>query len=189
MPHALVTGGTGMLNGVPYYFTQHGYTVSVIARNPDGLNKLIETKAEHGFINPIKVDYSDYNLLEEKINSAIDNYGKIETAVNWIHSTAPEAPYIIADVLNNQNVKTKYFHVLGCEHANPDEKNKDIQYSFERFVNLIYKKIILGFVTEDDKSRWLTNTEISNGVIDAVINEKDTFIVGTVEPWEKHPFF
>lgn len=187
MPHALITGGTGMLKGVPHYFTQHGYTVSVIARNPNGLNKLIEAKAEHGFINPIKVDYSDYNQLEEKINSAIDNYGKIETAVSWIHSTAPEAPYIIADVLNNQNVKTKFFHVLGYEYASPDEKSVDIKYSFERFVNLIYKKIILGFVIEDDNSRWLTDTEISNGVIDGVINEKDTFIVGTVEPWEKHP--
>jgi hypothetical protein len=187
MPHALIVGGTGMLKGVPEYFTQHGYTVSVIARNPDGLNRLIESKSEHGFINPIKVDYSDYNLLEEKLKFAIDNYGKIETAVCWIHSTAPEAPYVIADVLNNQNVKCKYFHILGCEDANPVEEHIDIKYSFERFVNLIYKKVILGFVTQDDISRWLTNTEISNGVTDAVINEKETFVVGSVEPWEMRP--
>lgn len=84
MPHAWIVGGTGMLKGVPGYFTQHGYTVSVIARNPNGLNKLIESKTEHGFINPIKADYSDYSLLEEKIKSAIDNYGKIESLVCWI---------------------------------------------------------------------------------------------------------
>lgn len=187
MPHVLIVGGTGMLKGVPGYFTQHGYTVSVIARNPNGLNKLIESKTEHGFINPIKADYSDYSLLEEKIKSAIDNYGKIESLVCWIHSTAPEAPYIIAEILNDQNIKCKYFHVLGCEYSLPTKENENLHFTFERFVNIIYKKVILGFVIEDEASRWLTDTEISNGVIDAVINDKDTFIVGKVEPWEKRP--
>ena len=187
MPHVLITGGTGMLKDVPHYFTRHGYTVSVIARNPEGLNKLIEAKDQHGFINPVKVDYSDNYLLEEKLNSAIDNYGPIETAVCWIHDSAPEAPYVIADVLNNQNIKCKYFHVLGCEYANPHEITKDIHYSFERYVNLIYRKIILGFVIDGEVSRWLTDTEISNGVIDGIINGKDIFIVGKVEPWEMKP--
>lgn len=54
-------------------------------------------------------------------------------------------------------------------------------------MNIIYKKVILGFVIEDEASRWLTDTEISNGVIDAVINDKDIFTVGKVEPWKKRP--
>ncbi|MCB0728004.1 MAG: short-chain dehydrogenase [Ignavibacteria bacterium] len=189
MPHALIVGGTGMLAGVTDYFTQHGYTVSVIARNPAGLNKLIESKSEHGFINPVKVDYTDYYSLEERLRSAIDNYGEIETAVCWIHSTAPEAPYIIADVLNDQSIKCKYFHVLGCEETDPEKTIPDIKFTFERFVNLKYKKIILGFVIDDESTRWLTNTEISNGVTDAIINERDSYIVGKVEPWDDHPPF
>ncbi len=112
MPHVLVAGGTGMLKEVSLYFARHGCKVSVIARNQNKFNELIESKSEHGFINPITVDYSDYSYLEEKLYSAIDNYGKIETAVCWIHSTAPETPYVIADVLNNKNIKVKYFHVL-----------------------------------------------------------------------------
>ena len=40
---------------------------------------------------------------------------------------------------------------------------------------------------EDETSRWLTNTEISNGVIDGIMNEKDYFIVGKIEPWERRP--
>lgn len=187
MPHALIVGGTGMLKDVSHYFTRHGYTVSVIARNPNGFNKLIESKDQHGFINPVKVDYSDYSLLQEKLNSAIDNYGKIDTAVCWIHSTAPEAPYVVADVLNDQDLKFKYFHILGSEMKNPDERYETIQFSFERFVNLVYKKIILGFVIEDGTSRWLADTEISNGVIDGIISGKDSFVVGTVEPWEERP--
>ena len=176
MPHALIVGGTGMLKDVPHYFARHGYTVSVIARNPSGLNKLIEAKDQHGFINPIKVDYSDYFLLEEKLKSAINNYGKIEAAVCWIHSTAPEAPFIIAEILNSQNTKVKFYHVLGSVKVQPDGRNEKFEMNISKYENIIYKKIILGFVTEDEKSRWLTNTEIGNGVIDAL--KKDECSVG-----------
>ena len=189
MPHALIVGGTGMLSGVAEYFTQHGYTVSVIARNPEGLNKLIESKSEHGFINPLKVDYSDYYNLEQRLRSAIDNYGEIESAVCWIHSTAPEAPFVIADVLEDQNIKCKFFHVLGSANVPPDGRNKKFEESILKYENVIYRKIILGFLIEDETSRWLTNTEISNGVTDGIMNEKDTFIVGRLEPWERKPSF
>ena len=187
MPHALIVGGTGMLKGVPNYLTQHGYTVSVIARNPNGLNKLIESKSEHGFINPIRVDYSDYYLLEEKLKSALDSFGKIETAVCWIHSTASEAPFIIAGILNKQNIKVKFYHVLGSANIPPDGRNQKFESEISGYENIIYRKITLGFVIEDDKSRWLTDTEISNGVIDAVIKEDNNFVVGKIEPKEKLP--
>lgn len=178
-----------MLKGVPLYFTGHGCTVSVIARNQTSLNNLIESKDEPGFINPVRVDYKDYFLLKDKISSAIENYGSIEQCVCWIHSTAPDAPYIIADILNEQDVICKYFHVLGCEYKDPYAENLDIERNFEKYKNLIYRKIILGFVNEDDQARWLTNTEISNGVIDGIVREKATHIVGTVEPWERKPAY
>ncbi|MEO8665453.1 MAG: short-chain dehydrogenase [Ignavibacteria bacterium] len=187
MPHVLVVGGTGMLKGVPSYYTGHGCTVSVIARNQQGLNELIESKGESGFINPVRADYHDYFLLKDKIVSAIESYGSIEACVCWIHSTAPDAPYIIADILNDQNVSCKYFHVLGCEYKDPYTENLDIEKSFKKYENLVYRKIILGFVNEDDHSRWLSNTEISNGVTDGIIREKYSYIVGTVEPWERKP--
>lgn len=186
MSHILIVGGTGMLKEVCLYFAKHSFSVSVIAGNQSGLNKVIESKGEHGFINPIKVDYTDYKPLEEKIKSAIDNYGKIETAVCWIHSTAPEAPFIVADVLNIQNIKCKYFHILGSANVEPHGQNIKFEMSISKYENIIYRKIILGFIVEEETSRWLTDAEISNGVIDAVNNDRDTFIVGTVEPWEKH---
>jgi hypothetical protein len=138
-------------------------------------------------VNPVRVDYNNYEMLRERIASAIDSFGNIDTSIHWIHSTAPEAPYVIAEIQNEQNIKSKFFHVLGCEYANPFEKNLNIETTFERFVNIIYKKIILGFVNEDDSSRWLNNYEISNGVIDAVAKDRDASIIGTVEPWSNRP--
>lgn len=187
MPHALIVGGTGMLKGVSHYFTRHGYTVSVIGRNQNKFEELIFSKGIHGFINPVKTDYSDYGKLAKKLQNAISIYGPVETAVCWIHSTAPEAPFIIAEILNVQNIKCKFFHVLGSANIQPDGKNEEFENSITKYQNIIYRKVILGFVIEDETSRWLTDTEISNGVTDAIIYDKDDFIVGTLEPWEKRP--
>ncbi len=105
----------------------------------------------------------------------------------WIHSTVPDAPYIIAETVNSYGLKFKYFHILDSDYANPFKENKNIEKDFEKYKNIIYKKIILGYVIENNNSRWLTNIEISNGIIDAVTYENDVYIVGSVEPWERRP--
>lgn len=189
MSHILITGGTGMLKDAALFFAKHSFTVSVIGRNQLRLDELINQKTETGFINPIKVDYKNYEMLEEKIISAVDSHGIIDTSIHWIHSKAPEAPYVIAGILNKQNIKSKFYHILGCEFANPHLKGAEVESSFERFENLIYRKIILGFVNENNSARWLTNYEISNGVIDAVSSERNLFIVGAVSPWSLRPEF
>lgn len=187
MSHVLVTGGTGMLKDVSLYFASHGMTVSVIGRDHGKFEELIMSKGSSGFINPVRVDYSDYEQLRLKLDNAVNIYGPVETAVCRLYSTAPEAPHIIAEILNESNIPVKYFHLLGSSYADPSVISEDFGQLFYRFKNVIYKKIILGFVIEDYKSRWLTDTEISNGVIDALKKDEDTFIVGKVEPWERRP--
>lgn len=189
MSHALVVGGTGMLKDVSLYFASHGMKVSVIARDQRKFEELILAKDDSGFINPVRVDYSDYGQLQRKLQNAISIYGPIENAVCWIHSDAPEAPQIIAEILNESNIPVRYFHVLGCEHADPAIVTEDYVQTLNRFKNILYKQIILGFTIEDDNSRWLTNTEIGNGVIDAIKKDADLFVIGKTEPVDKRPDF
>lgn len=40
----------------------------------------------------------------------------------------------------------------------------------------------LGFIIDDGKSRWLTNKEISDGIIKAIKDDKPVTIVGTIHP-------
>lgn len=187
MSHVLVVGGTGMLKDVSLYFSSHGMRVSVIARDQSKFEDLILAKENSGFINPIRVDYTDYGQLKQKLQNAINIYGPIETAVCWIHSSAPEALYIIAETLNETNTHVKYFHILGSSYADPSIVNEDFEQMLHRLKNILYKKIILGFIIEDDHSRWLTDTEIGNGVIDALKKDEKSFTVGKLEPWEKRP--
>lgn len=187
MSHVLIAGGTGMLKNVSLYFTSHGMNVSVIARNPGKFEQLILSKGIHGYINPLRADYNDYEQLKRRIVNAVSIYGPIETVVAWIHSSAPEAPHIIAEIVNSYNIPVKYFHILGIEHSDPSAVNEDYKEIFYRLKNIFYRKVILGFIIEDDKSRWLTDTEISNGVIDALKKDDDVFTVGRTEPWEMKP--
>jgi len=53
--------------------------------------------------------------------------------------------------------------------------------------NMRYRTILLGFVVEGKTSRWLTNNEICDGVIEAIENDARDSIIGTVEPWNKRP--
>lgn len=178
-----------MLKDVSLHFASHGMKVSVIARDQNKFEELIFAKDDSGFINPIRVDYTDYEQLKRKLQNAISIYGPIETAVCWIHSTAPEAPHIIAEILNSSIVSVRFFHVLGCEYADPSIVNEDYEQTLNLFKNISYRKIILGFVIEDDNSRWLTNTEIANGVIDAIKKDADLFVIGRTEPVDKRPEF
>lgn len=187
MSHVLIAGGTGMLKDVSLYFASHGMNVSVIARNPGKFEQLVLSKGIHGFINPLCADYTDYELLKRKIVNSVNIYGPVETVVAWIHSVGPEAPLIIAEIVNSFNIPVKYFHILGSVHSDPSAVNEDYKEIFYRLKNVTYRKIILGFVTDEGKSRWLTDTEISNGVIDALKIDNDVFTVGRTEPWEMKP--
>ncbi|NUN53550.1 MAG: hypothetical protein HUU06_12290 [Planctomycetaceae bacterium] len=47
--------------------------------------------------------------------------------------------------------------------------------------------MILGFVREGDRSRWLTDAEIAAGVLGAIAADRPRTVVGVVEPWSARP--
>ena len=198
MNHSLVIGGTGMLSGASRHLCNEYKTVSVIARNPDGFNSLLrETAHLPGNINPLQLDYTDSANLLENINTSIERYGDISLVVSWIHSTAPKAPFLIAKEINKYDKEFRFFEILGSAYGNPANKSKRKRDSgieegspledFDKLESVKYREIILGFVVEGSGSRWLTNDEISNGVIKAVETDTESSVIGTVEPWDKKP--
>jgi hypothetical protein len=47
--------------------------------------------------------------------------------------------------------------------------------------------VVLGFVAGETGSRWLTNDEISTGVLKAVDEDAPLSIVGETRPWSARP--
>jgi hypothetical protein len=69
----------------------------------------------------------------------------------------------------------RYFHVRGSAVADPSRTRSEAEEQFAHYPTLHYLQVILGFVLENGRSRWLTDVEISQGVVTAI------------EPWSSRP--
>ena len=167
--HTLVVGGTGMLSGATAALSEISLCTSVIARSAHSLDRLGQSlRGASARYNPIAVDYHRTDLLEKIILGAIADYGPIDLVVSWIHSDAPQAPLVIARLTAARAEKVQYFHIYGSSGGDPSRKPSVLEKEMLAMPNLAFHRVVLGFVIEGRGSRWLTNQEISQGVIDAI---------------------
>lgn len=176
--HVLVIGGTGMLKDVCLWFADNGYIVSVIGRSPRKHNHLLAASAYPELINSLVVDYTNHFLLERQMRDAMENYGPFSIVVSWI-STLPTLE-IINDIVSEQRSSWKLYQVKGSKRYFEDD-------FLDVPSNCKHRSIYLGFVLEGNASRWLTNAEISQGVIKGVEEDAIDSIVGVLHPYEKRP--
>ncbi len=161
--------------------------VSVIARSENRLNEVAgEATVSGGQIHPLALDYRDSVRLKAVQEASLE-HGEISLVVSWIHGVAPEAHRVIAELLNVQSQPCVWFDVLGSASADPSASMSDREVEFSEWKHLLYRSIVLGFIVEESQSRWLTDNEISAGVIQAVGNGVRSSIVGQVQPWERRP--
>lgn len=182
MKHALVVGGTGMLSGATLWLLDQGYHVSIIARNPDRMHRLIAKANIKNRVTPILVDYKNSDELKEQINSVIKQHGDIDLVMAWIHSYAEEALDVITKEASRNNHQWELFHVLGSSSDIDQMKKKAAVPE-----NCLYHQVQLGFILEGTHSRWLTHQEISAGVVEAMQKREKTHTIGQIEPWERRP--
>ncbi|SDJ14695.1 Rossmann-fold NAD(P)-binding domain-containing protein [Salimicrobium halophilum] len=176
--HALVIGGTGMLSDVTLWLAEKGYVVSVIGR--DRIRHEIVRGKSHDpeLINSLKVDYRDHALLETLVKDAIEEYGPISCVVSW--TPFLESLELINRIISEKNLNWKLFQVMGSRRY--FEKNQ-----LEVTPQCHHRSIYLGFVMEDNHSRWLTLEEIAGGVIESVKEDREESVIGVLHPYEKRP--
>jgi hypothetical protein len=180
--HALVIGGTGMLSKISLWLVNEGYHVSVIGRNPERMNQLINLSKEKSQFTPLLIDYCQDIQLREQLKRTIKKSGPINLVVAWIHSAGKNVLNVVSQELSSDKNSWRLFHVLGSSSDLNEVKNKT-----KVVPSFLYHQIQLGFIIENGHSRWLTNDEICDGIKDSIVNDKLLKIVGTLEPWEKRP--
>ncbi|MFF2175688.1 hypothetical protein ACFVT8_04360 [Lysinibacillus sp. NPDC058147] len=75
------------------------------------------------------------------------------------------------------------YHIKGSSSYLINDRTK----SYFPF-NITYRVVKLEFILEDNNSsRWLTNSEIAQGIIDAIEQEIPEKHVGVFEPWSLRP--
>lgn len=129
-------------------------------------------------IHPIMVDYNNYSLLEVSIKRAIEQFGPISLVVSWTPNY--KTLKLVDQLISQSSNRLTLFQVKGSRRYFNDEPLK-------LSPKCDHRSIYLGFILEGDSSRWLTNEEISKGVIHSIEKDCKESIIGTLHPYEKRP--
>jgi hypothetical protein len=177
-----------MLAPVSLELARRGVVVSVVARGSDRLAALARRAGRlHGRIHGLAVDYRNSDALRDALSGARHTRGNFDMAVSWIHAVAPEAPDVVAASLQHDAGTSRYFNVRGSTHASPGKGASERRERLSRYRGVLYREVVLGFVSEGKASRWLTDAEIAGGVLEAIDLDAEHFVVGTVHPWHRRP--
>ncbi|WP_424949936.1 short-chain dehydrogenase [Deinococcus sp.] len=162
LTRTLVVGATGMLARLVRALAEEGDDVTVLARR---------ACTGGGQVQSLTVDYRNTEALEPALKRA----GLFDRMVAWIHSDAPEASETI-----RRHVLGDVLHVLGSAATDPGLP-AHIPAAGEP------REVILGFVRDGGHFRWLTDAEISTGVLAALRSGEPRSVVGRVMPWSDRP--
>ncbi len=172
VPHVLVVGGTGMLSGLVEALAGDGGRLSLLSRRASTANRPGVTGYD--------VDYHDAPAF----TAALDAIGPVNLAIVWFHTLKIAAPRRLAE-----RVDGRLFQVLGSATGDPahPERLAAAAGVAEGLADCRLRQVVLGFLVEGGRSRWLTDAEISGGVLDAVRADRAFSVVGQTEPWSARP--
>jgi hypothetical protein len=193
MPHSLIIGGTGKLAGVAVGLGRQRHTVTVVARDSEGLLVLGERiHAVGGRFNAVHHDYRDTALLIDKLDAAAAVHGPYAHVISYINDlSAPQATGLIAQFLDALNHTCHYWDVLNWSAADPalndDQRTFRARKFAEQLDHVIYHEVILGWTASDDGSRGLTDDQIAQGVLSAIAGGQRSSVVGTIDPFDQRP--
>lgn len=180
MKNVVVIGGTGMLEGATRWIMRHAEHTLIIGRSQRRLDRLHEADgSERATFVPL--DYRSSVALRACLQDAVRTHGPIDVVVSWIHSTAPDAIAILAEVVGRPATAWRFIHVKGSAND-----LTAIRTAAPMPRECIYRQVMLGYQRSVGRSRWLTDQEVSDGVIQAIVQDSDV-TVGQLEPWSARP--
>jgi NAD(P)-dependent dehydrogenase (short-subunit alcohol dehydrogenase family) len=157
---ALVVGGTGMLAGCVAALVAEDWHVVVPSRRYAPIPDLVpgngspERKALW-----VEANWSEPKVLATRAERALD--GKADLLVAWVHATA--RPSVLRAVAPLLAPDAPVVEVHGSASANPVDGCPD-----PVLADHPTQQVVLGYVRQSGRTRWLTHAEIVDGVLDAV---------------------
>lgn len=167
----LVIGGTGMLAEACIKLSEQADFLVVVARAQSRLDSLGQKLLEDCEYFGISADWNDSEELKANLTKLNIKFDMI---VAWIHSDAQAAHKVAAGFCKPS---AEYFDITSHSGLKPEHithyRKIDI---LDIAPKLKYRRVVLG----SKDGRWLTNYEISKGLIEATNIKKDIYVVGEV---------
>jgi hypothetical protein len=176
----LIIGATGMLQAASVDLASRSRTITSVARTQRSLAKL------RSLLSNSSATYHmlalDWTKPEQFLQLLLEHLAKTEQPdliVAWIHDD--ELAIRFAGGLPKADSTCDFFHVVGSATADPSLLAAAFRERLSP--NSAYHQVILGYVAVAGAARWLTNKEISAGVLDAIARAEPVHIVGAIQPW------
>ena len=171
MSDLLCIGTTGMLAPCVRALIAREHRVACIARTQASLDALAQSFSpdRRALLNIHPGDYRDVDGFERVLSSI--GFTPV-AAICWVHT--PAEP--VLDLVRGRYPAIDLLRVVGSSTDMPT----GTAGTTDRIVRL-------GFVIEGHRSRWLTDEEISDGVLRAFLSGERDSTVGTLEPWDARP--
>lgn len=129
-------------------------------------------------------DYYEEASFAAALDAAVAASGPVDLAVTWIHTLKIAAPRLVAE-----RTRGRMFQVLGSAAADPTRPQVlDLGRAVaDGLPDCQLRQVVLGFAVEAGRSRWLTDAEMSDGVLDAIRTDRELSVIGQTEPWSLRP--
>jgi NAD(P)-dependent dehydrogenase (short-subunit alcohol dehydrogenase family) len=174
-----------MLSAATTELAKRFATVTVVARSTRSLEAIAQRIAAFTTCHVLKLDWSDHAGFLQALSKHVRQTGHPDFVLAWLHHE-----YLAVDlveVLRFSPMDLRFVHVLSSSAANPAGSASELRQKFSTLPGVVYQQVVLGFVVGAGGSRWLTHSEICDGILKA-INTGATFtIVGSVHPWNRRP--
>lgn len=178
--HALVIGGTGMLRRATVAIAQRSRKLTAIARTEASLDALASLLSDRDDDRYKTLDWNEPEQFLWDLQLLVEEVGPPTLVLAWLHDVnlGPR----VAVAVSIPESSSDFFQVIGSSGGNPysGATNLRSQVKALRYVN--YFQVVLGFKRDARARRWLTNDEISDGVLEAIRRREACHTVGTVTP-------
>lgn len=174
----LIIGGTGMLRPAVHELIDRGRRVVVASRRPE---QAARPETGRGRFVPVIADWQDPETLIDSIVTATGGRSVTQVVV-WVHS-----PYRTAVMGELEHVVTSDAIVVQVWGSAAEDPRKVLATELVTLPGRSMRDVILGYAIEARASRWLTHTEISDGVLHALDRPGALQVIGQIDPWDQRP--
>ena len=184
--HAVVIGGTGMLRRASVAIATQSLAFTAVARTSASLDALAGDVGKGSTRRYCSLAL-DWDQQEEFVDALSQQFkaNPPSLVIAWLHNVWLATR--IASAIPRNASTCEFLQVLGSAGRGPHSEATALQKAIEPRADLVYRQVILGFKREPPSSRWLTNDEISDGVLDAVSARQQSHVIGIVDPWSERP--
>jgi hypothetical protein len=180
---ALLIGTTGMLAAAAHHAVEQAASAVLVSRNADTFtfgNAALDAK-----LMRLSLSYEDAPAFLD----ALEPHAPFDLALTWIRPRAellrtaldafiaPDG--LLVEVMGSRSILTGPEGEASVASLRAD--------ALAHQPDITYAQVILGFMRENNTSRWLTHQEISAAAIAQINEPMPRRIAGVLEPWDQRP--